>query len=129
MPAYRAATTYNSWFTSAHTNGDPIRRMVVPTAPWTKNGLPAKVFRVLPIIHIGYFKTGTTSLQRNFFGAHQGIWSLSKPAPTKEGVEIFRYLTLSDPTGDDLQAARAIWTRVSEQVPRGKIVVFLQTSR
>ena len=32
MPAYRAATTYNSWFTSAHTNGDPIRRMVVPTA-------------------------------------------------------------------------------------------------
>src|ERR1051326_512694 len=59
------------------------------------------------IIHIGYPKTGTTTLQSGFFARHPEIHSIGKPHFTADGEFILRCLTQPNISRDELQSAAA----------------------
>lgn len=70
------------------------------------------------IVHIGYPKTGTTTLQRRLFGAHPTIVSIGKPKPSGFGASLIEAFTTPQVSGERLSELAATWRTVAAKTDR-----------
>ncbi len=76
----------------------------------------------LPVIHIGYFKTGTTTLQGNVFAAHGKIANVGKPGPAQAAREVVAALAGKG----TIAAAREAWRDLVDGLPEERTPVLSQ---
>jgi hypothetical protein len=60
-------------------------------------------------IHIGFRKTGTTTLQRNLFAQHPDLVSLGKPEPGPTGRALIDFLTNPEASVSGVEPLRRRW--------------------
>lgn len=81
------------------------------------------------VVHIGFPKTGTTSLQQRLFTQHPGLISFGKPAPTKAGAEVVDCLSNLQATAADISRARKNWLNELAALPDDGRTVVLSNER
>ena len=77
------------------------------------------------VVHIGYSKTGTTTLQSHLFGRHPEIWSIGKPTVTPEGRRLLECLTRPNVDTNYVDANAAWWKRIPHT---GRVTVLSHES-
>jgi hypothetical protein len=76
------------------------------------------------VLHPGFVKTATTSLQRNVFACHSGIFHLGRPAPTPELERAIHAIAHADGTVYDGAAVARTVARALAEAPAGRTVVL-----
>jgi hypothetical protein len=77
------------------------------------------------IVHIGYPKTGTTTLQGHLFGSHPEVCSIGKPTMTAEGRRILECLTKPNVDANYVDATAAWWKGIQHT---GRVTVLSHES-
>ena len=85
---------------------------------------------MLPVIHIGYPKSGTTTLQKALFARHPQIASLGEPREHEQALQAARAAWASCDANPrkyrplDQDKARALWRNALADCPPGTVPVF-----
>jgi hypothetical protein len=85
---------------------------------------------VLPVIHIGYPKTGTTTLQKALFARHPQIANLGEPREHEQALQAARAAWASCDSNPrkyrplDRDEARALWRKALADCAPGTVPVF-----
>lgn len=80
--------------------------------------------RLRVVLHPGFVKTATTSLQRNVFARHSGIFHLGRPAPTPELERAIHAIAHADGTVYDGRAVEKVIARALAAAPADRTVVL-----
>jgi hypothetical protein len=84
----------------------------------------------LPVLHVGFHKCASTTLQRALFARHSEVASLGEPEEDADADEAIHNAMASchrDPAQRrdfELEASRRAWGKALAKVPPGKTVVF-----
>lgn len=81
------------------------------------------------VVHIGFAKTGTTSLQGRLFAQHPGLISLGKPEPSEAGARVVDCLTDFQATAADIRRVRKTWLAELSALPDDGRTVILSSER
>jgi hypothetical protein len=85
---------------------------------------------LLPVIHIGFPKTGTTTLQKALFARHSQIANLGEPVENEQALQAVRAAWASCDRNPrkhrmlDTDKARELWREALSQCPAGSVPVF-----
>ncbi len=84
----------------------------------------------LPVLHVGFHKSGSTTLQEALFARHSGVANLGEPAEDPQALAAIQNAWEScclDPAVRktfDLARSRALWQAALAGVGAGKVAVF-----
>lgn len=76
------------------------------------------------VLHPGFVKTATTSLQRNVFACHSGLFYLGRPAPTAELEKAIHAIAHADGTIYDRRQVADVIARALASAPVDRTVVL-----
>jgi len=88
----------------------------------------------LPVLHVGFHKCGSTTLQADLLHRHPGIDYLGEPREEPRSTEAIRivrdscYVELRKRVPYDLERIRALWQAALSDVQPGKVPVFSKES-
>jgi hypothetical protein len=89
---------------------------------------------VLPVLHVGFHKSGSTTLQRALFERHPEIANLGEPREEPNAFEAMRgvwdscHFKPKKRTPLDVEKSRRHWKQAMAEVPSGKVPLFSKES-
>ena len=89
---------------------------------------------MLPVLHVGFHKCGSTTLQGTLFSRHPQIANLGEPTEDPSAFEAIRGIWLScdanhrKRTEFDLDRSRGLWQEALAKIAPGKVPVFSKES-
>ena len=92
------------------------------------------VQKIIPVLHVGFHKAASTTLQHGLFGRHSDIAVLGEPRQDPSAMEALRGAMWSchrhpaERKEFDIERGRRLWREAMDRVPPGKVPLFSKES-